>query len=105
MPGLGPTRPSVQPRRHCGGLRSKNLPDIQADPYRLEQVFLNIISNAGDALQEVEGHRGQLGVRVRRKADWLLIELTDNDRASQTPTRCSTRSTRPNRWVTERDSG
>jgi PAS domain S-box-containing protein len=39
------------------------LPRIHGDPNQLEQVFLNLISNARDALDEVTGHR-ELTIRT-----------------------------------------
>ena len=35
----------------------KNLPRINADPSRLEQVFINLLLNARDAIEEKWGDR------------------------------------------------
>lgn len=44
---------------------SPDLPEIRANPYRLEQVFLNLISNAEHALEEME-RRTEAGEVARR---------------------------------------
>ncbi len=53
------------------------LPTIQADPYRLEQVFINIISNASDALRLCPSSR-QLTVQTTRCGDQIQVTFTDN---------------------------
>ncbi len=55
---------------------SDDLPETFADPYQLQQVFINLINNARDALAAQE--RGALAIRTYRKDDAILIELEDN---------------------------
>jgi PAS domain S-box-containing protein len=52
------------------------LPDTMGDPYRLEQVFINILRNAGDALREVTS-RKQLIVRTEHGGDTIRVAFTD----------------------------
>ena len=44
----------------------ENLPSVVGDPHQLEQVFLNIVNNALDAIVEASGS-GVLKVRVFQK--------------------------------------
>ena len=34
-----------------------NLPEVRADPYQLEQVLVNLLLNATDALEDMDGDR------------------------------------------------
>ncbi len=54
-----------------------DLPNTAADPHQLQQVFLNLVNNAVDAILE---HRaeGDLWVRTGMNADKLFIEFTDS---------------------------
>ena len=54
----------------------ETLPSIHADRQQLRQVFLNLMTNAGDAMPE----GGVLTVRVRDDAGRVVIELTDTGR-------------------------
>jgi len=49
------------------------VPSISAIPWKLEEVFLNIIINAMDAMPE----GGALAVTTKRKGDWVVAEITD----------------------------
>jgi two-component system NtrC family sensor kinase len=53
------------------------LPPIIADPHRLQQVFVNILGNARQAL---EGFRpdGRIIVRTRAKEGSVIVEIADN---------------------------
>ncbi len=53
------------------------LPKIMADGHQLQQVFVNILSNARQAL---DGFRrdGQIEIRTLLANSWLRIELSDN---------------------------
>jgi PAS domain S-box-containing protein len=55
---------------------SDDLPETFADPYQLQQVFINLINNARDALADREA--GALVIRTYRKGDAVLIEFEDN---------------------------
>ena len=55
----------------------KDLPAVIGDSHQLEQVFLNIINNAIDAMGEDRG-RGSLKVRVAQKDSFVSVEFEDN---------------------------
>ncbi len=54
-----------------------DLPSVIADPHQLEQVFLNIINNAVDAIQEGEGG-GILRVRIYSQEARVCVEFHDS---------------------------
>ena len=53
------------------------VPSVVADSHQLEQVFLNIINNALDAIGEEKG-RGVLKVRVVKKDSLVCVEFEDD---------------------------
>ena len=53
------------------------LPLISADPHQLQQVFLNIVNNAADAILE-ESREGDIWVRTALDAGRLRIEFQDS---------------------------
>lgn len=55
----------------------ENLPTVTADPHQLEQVFLNVINNALDAMEET-GERGTLKVRAMKSDAFVCVEFDDN---------------------------
>jgi PAS domain S-box-containing protein len=55
---------------------SGNLPETFADPYQLQQVFINLINNARDALSGRD--RGGLAIRTSGKDGLIMIEFEDN---------------------------
>jgi len=55
-----------------------SLPDTMADAHQLQQVFLNLITNAEQAMEQRDGHHHhRLTVRTRRTADAIRIEIED----------------------------
>ncbi|MCP4250094.1 MAG: PAS domain-containing protein [bacterium] len=62
------------------------LPDTLGDGLRLEQVFVNIIRNAGDALAGVTTGR-KLRLQSRRKGDQIRVAFTDNGPGIKEPDR------------------
>jgi two-component system NtrC family sensor kinase len=54
-----------------------DLPEVLADPHQLQQVFLNLINNAIDAILEV-GSEGDLWVRSGVGAHHLFVEFQDS---------------------------
>jgi PAS domain S-box-containing protein len=54
-----------------------DLPVTAADPYQLQQVFLNLVNNAVDAILE-HSSDGDLWVRTGTNGDRLFIEFTDS---------------------------
>lgn len=53
-----------------------SLPLVWAEPIRLEQVLVNLLSNALDAVEGRGNRQVRLSVRVQR--DQVLLEVTDN---------------------------
>jgi len=51
---------------------AEGLPDIQADPFRLEQLFQNLVDNA---LKFTE--KGRVKIEVRRDGRYLAVEILD----------------------------
>jgi len=51
-----------------------NLPPLHADPHQLEQLLINLIMNARDAMP----HGGDLKLVGRREGDEILLEVIDN---------------------------
>lgn len=54
----------------------ESVPEIQADPYQLEQVFLNIANNAIDAMLE-KGSGGRLEVLLYSSDSHAVVEFHD----------------------------
>jgi PAS domain S-box-containing protein len=56
---------------------AENLPVTSADPHQLQQVFLNMVNNAVDAILE-HSTEGDLWVRTAFDEDRLCVEFTDS---------------------------
>jgi len=54
-----------------------NLPPTAGDFHQLEQVFLNILNNAVDAIHE-KGGLGEIWIRTEVAGERLKVEITDN---------------------------
>ena len=54
-----------------------NLPATSADPHQLQQVFLNIVNNAVDAILE-HAEQGSIWVRTGLESDRFFVEFTDS---------------------------
>ena len=55
----------------------EHLPATIGDSQQLQQVFLNIVNNAYDAIQEA-GRRGKITLRTKRVGDSVEVTITDN---------------------------
>ena len=55
----------------------KDLPEVSADPHQLQQVFLNLINNAVDAILEAD-KVGELHVRTGVEDSQVFVEFTDS---------------------------
>jgi len=53
------------------------LPDTMGDAHQLQQVFLNLITNAEQAMERAEGKHHRLTVRTRNDGDIIRIEVED----------------------------
>lgn len=64
----------------------QNLPLISGEPYQIEQVIINSISNARDAINEkakcqpeqLRGWSKRMGINTLLVNDWVCIEISDN---------------------------
>jgi len=63
-----------------------DLPLTLADPHQLQQVFLNMVNNAADAILE-RAKAGDLWVRTGATNDVLFVEFTDSGPGVQDPSR------------------
>ena len=63
-----------------------DLPMTGGDFHQLQQVFLNILNNAVDAIQE-KGGPGEIWIRTEVVGNRLRVELTDNGPGVQNPHR------------------
>jgi PAS domain S-box-containing protein len=65
---------------------ANDLPLTLADPHQLQQVFLNIVNNAADAILE-RSKEGDLWVRSGAAGESLFVEFTDSGPGVQDPSR------------------
>jgi two-component system, LuxR family, sensor kinase FixL len=56
------------------------IPQVQADGVQIEQVLINLVSNAIDAASERPDGRGRVTIRVAASASAITIEVDDNGR-------------------------
>ena len=54
------------------------LPKIEGHPHQLEQVVMNLLSNARDALEDVEGRAKHIVVKTFERDDFVIFEMMDN---------------------------
>ena len=59
---------------------------VVADPHQIEQVFLNIINNAVDAILET-GHPGKLKISITNQNGQIATQFTDNGPGIKDPKR------------------
>jgi two-component system NtrC family sensor kinase len=65
---------------------AENLPVVVADPHQLEQVFLNILNNAFDAIEQ-GGRSGRIEVETAARAETVEICFRDNGPGISNPER------------------
>jgi signal transduction histidine kinase len=63
-----------------------DLPVTSADPHQLQQVFLNMVNNAVDAMMESSSD-GDLWVRTEVRGDRLTVQFTDSGPGVREPSR------------------
>jgi PAS domain S-box-containing protein len=56
---------------------AKDLPEITADPYQIQQVFINIVLNAEQAMVEAHG-KGTLTISSMKAGDKIRVTFTDD---------------------------
>jgi PAS domain S-box-containing protein len=64
----------------------ETLPPALGDSQQLQQVFLNILNNAYDAVQEA-GRRGQIRIRTQRQGEVIEVAISDNGKGIADPQR------------------
>jgi two-component system NtrC family sensor kinase len=62
------------------------LPPALGDSQQLQQVFLNILNNAYDAVQEA-GQRGRIRIHTQRQGEMIEVAITDNGTGIADPQR------------------
>ncbi|HXX17291.1 MAG TPA: PAS domain S-box protein [Candidatus Eremiobacteraceae bacterium] len=65
---------------------NENLQMAMGDAQQLQQVFLNILNNAYDAIQE-SGNRGKIRIRTRQTTDFIEVAFIDNGTGVSEPER------------------
>jgi len=65
---------------------AENIPVVVADPHQLEQVFLNILNNAFDAIEQ-SGRPGRIVVETIARAENVEIHFRDNGPGISNPDR------------------
>jgi PAS domain S-box-containing protein len=65
---------------------NENLQMAVGDPQQLQQVFLNILNNAYDAVQE-SGNHGKIRIRTRQTTDFIEVAFIDNGTGVREPER------------------
>jgi len=55
-----------------------DLPTTSGDFHQLQQVFLNILNNAVDAVGEKEQGSGEIWIRTRKSNDRIIVEFSNN---------------------------
>jgi PAS domain S-box-containing protein len=63
-----------------------SLPVTGADPHQLQQVFLNILNNAVDAIQE-KGGGGEVWIRTATSGGRISVEITDSGPGVKNPSK------------------
>ncbi|MFY9558715.1 MAG: PAS domain S-box protein [Terriglobales bacterium] len=55
----------------------ESLPEVVGDPHQLQQVFLNILNNAHDAVRE-SGRPARIEIMSARNGSWVEVSFRDN---------------------------
>jgi signal transduction histidine kinase/DNA-binding NarL/FixJ family response regulator len=56
----------------------RRVPMVPGDPHQLQQVFINLINNAQQAITEEKRHNGVITVRLRSADDKVFVIVEDN---------------------------
>ncbi len=65
---------------------AEDLPSVMADPHQLQQVFLNLVNNAVDAILEASAN-GDLWVRTACQEGKFVVEFVDSGNGVRDPSR------------------
>lgn len=69
---------------HLGNITVEKCPPpetvyIQGDPLKLQQVFINLLANSKDAIQEkTKGTKGHIKIEVTKEENFVTVTLEDN---------------------------
>jgi len=55
-----------------------DLPEIECSPRQLNQLFMNLLLNANEAIRQSGRAQGVIRLRTWQQDDWLKIEISDN---------------------------
>ncbi|MGE0616232.1 MAG: sensor histidine kinase [Bacteriovoracia bacterium] len=55
-----------------------NVPEIYANPVQLEQIFINLATNARDAIESTKRGRGKLEIKTRRVGKFVEVAFRDD---------------------------
>ena len=72
--GVEVKRSGIEIVRHY----TTDIPEFSSDPMLLQQVFVNLIKNSLDAMQEVTDRRGVLDIMTSMDGQNLLVTIQDN---------------------------
>jgi two-component system NtrC family sensor kinase len=64
----------------------ESLPELIADSQQIQQVFLNILNNAYDAVRNT-GRPGRIEIQTTRSGEWAEIKFSDNGEGIRYPDR------------------
>jgi len=64
----------------------EHMPDLVGDAHQLQQVFLNILNNAFDAVRDA-GRKGHIEITTRHESGWIEILFRDNGEGISHPER------------------
>lgn len=56
----------------------RKVPPVPGDPHQLQQVFVNLINNAQQAINEENGRNGVITVRLKNADDKVFVVVEDN---------------------------
>ncbi len=62
------------------------MPEVVGDPHQLQQVFLNIVNNAYDAVTEA-GRQGRIEIATRSNPEFIEVAFADNGHGIASPER------------------
>ncbi|HEY4683165.1 MAG TPA: PAS domain S-box protein [Candidatus Acidoferrales bacterium] len=63
------------------------LPATTGDPHQLQQVFLNILNNACDAIQQKQNGKGKIEIRTFSRDGHIIVEFADNGPGIKDPSK------------------
>jgi CheY-like chemotaxis protein len=62
----------------CQSSFDPDLPAVSADPAQVEQVVLNLLNNAEQAIRSTREEGGHIYIATRREGEWAVLEVDDD---------------------------